>query len=1214
MIRRVFGLFSLAAAILVSVLASAQTAPQLKVLTPPSPEVSALGKFGLIPVNNFSGVPSISYPVFTIEEGDISFPISLKYHASGIKVKEDASEVGLGWALSAGGTIISSERERPDFPAGFPTYAADMPDAPDATTSSRNPIASFGDHYYLWGGDLSIVGDSPEGLLYYGMTLPYKGVMRHYGNFFNIGDERPPDFASDLYMINIGERSYNFVFNNEFKPVVLGDGSLKIELITTNTGTYPDWKVTDEKGTIYYFTFRQFNYTNTGGNDPYYISNRTNQSLNTWHLTKIVSAVHGEINFNYDKPMQSFIHPLPSVSEVEWVAGTSSPNVPPSRRIITTNYSVYDQVNLSSISFSDGSIRFIYNNDRQDLDNSKRLTSIEIYNKSDELQRKVQLLNNAYFNSSSTAEAGYLSNSTFMFLPGYPAGVIDKRLKLNGITETDAVGGAVKTTRYAYNEQIQLPDKLSYSIDHWGYYNGAYNYRLTPPGTVNLNSQEISFEGANREANPNVMQSGILTSITHPTGGTTTFTYETNQFPFTELVTTYQDASQNYYKASGSAIMNSSGFMNADGSFTAASGWNDKKLYIFNMVSATVSYPSHYELSAVVYENNMVLKRIRIFTTNTSSIDSSIRLVGGRTYKVVLDPASQDFYNSLQIRMQVYIKQVSSTSSYVTRTRYSGGLRVNKISNYDPLSGKTNIKKYTYSGGNEDDLPIYISQAGTDHWMEMHNTEVAVYSNGFFKRFGQSIYPFSNGTNAPYFGYKNVTISESENNDLNGTTEYTYNATGNLNLNTIIAYSNVLPQTGMPNCIIPSIPSIGGGRGDLIEEKIFRKKEGGLKPVSSTFYIYNRDRTSRIWQFLFQMGYGPYLPAPRGARVYQMYAHQFSIPVYRNALTTKNSYLYDDDGNQIFNQYETYTYDKVNEHYQLIKKTTGDSKGNVVHSHIKYAQDYTNIADNPEDLTVAGIKQMQDKHVIEPVETYMEKVTPQGASRYYNGVLQVFYANKPLVKQIQFMEITAPLATFTPSIIQNDVFVKNTSYKERINFYYDNTNRLLRQSFAQGMPVSYIWGNHLKQPLAEVKNADYTQIWFEGFEESNFSGLVADAYTGRFAFNGSYQKTLTGVGDGKYILSYRLKSGGTWQLIQNEITVNNGSYTITLNGQIDDVRFYPYSAQMISYTLKPLTGITSVTDARSVPVYYEYDNFQRLKNIRDHNRQILKSAEYKYAQ
>jgi hypothetical protein len=80
----------------------------------PSANATAFGKYGDIPVGHFTGVPNISVPITTIQEGPLSLPISLSYHASGIKVAELASWVGLGWNLNFGGQISRSIIGAPD--------------------------------------------------------------------------------------------------------------------------------------------------------------------------------------------------------------------------------------------------------------------------------------------------------------------------------------------------------------------------------------------------------------------------------------------------------------------------------------------------------------------------------------------------------------------------------------------------------------------------------------------------------------------------------------------------------------------------------------------------------------------------------------------------------------------------------------------------------------------------------------------------------------------------------------------------------------------------------------------------------------------------------------------------------------------------------------------------------------------------------------------
>src|SRR5690606_30507535 len=88
--------------------------PQLKNVIPPSPTVASLGKYGEIPVGLYTGTPNISIPLYEISEGPLSVPISLSYHAAGIRVEEIASNVGLGWALNAGGMVSKQIRGQDD--------------------------------------------------------------------------------------------------------------------------------------------------------------------------------------------------------------------------------------------------------------------------------------------------------------------------------------------------------------------------------------------------------------------------------------------------------------------------------------------------------------------------------------------------------------------------------------------------------------------------------------------------------------------------------------------------------------------------------------------------------------------------------------------------------------------------------------------------------------------------------------------------------------------------------------------------------------------------------------------------------------------------------------------------------------------------------------------------------------------------------------------
>lgn len=70
------------------------------------------------------------------------------------------------------------------------------------------------------------------------------------------------------------------------------------------------------------------------------------------------------------------------------------------------------------------------------------------------------------------------------------------------------------------------------------------------------------------------------------------------------------------------------------------------------------------------------------------------------------------------------------------------------------------------------------------------------------------------------------------------------------------------------------------------------------------------------------------------------------------------------------------------------------------------------------------------------------------------------------------------------------------------------------------------------------------------------------------------------------------------------------SVTITGSGLIDELRLHPENANMVSYTYEPMVGVTSTNDANNTITYTEYDNLNRVKLIRDKDKNILKRYDY----
>ena len=83
-------------------------------ILPQSPEAATLGKFFNFPTVNASGLPDITIPIYNFKYKDFELPISLSYHASGIKVNDISTAVGLNWNLNAESSIFRTVNGRPD--------------------------------------------------------------------------------------------------------------------------------------------------------------------------------------------------------------------------------------------------------------------------------------------------------------------------------------------------------------------------------------------------------------------------------------------------------------------------------------------------------------------------------------------------------------------------------------------------------------------------------------------------------------------------------------------------------------------------------------------------------------------------------------------------------------------------------------------------------------------------------------------------------------------------------------------------------------------------------------------------------------------------------------------------------------------------------------------------------------------------------------------
>jgi hypothetical protein len=245
-------------------------------------------------------------------------------------------------------------------------------------------------------------------------------------------------------------------------------------------------------------------------------------------------------------------------------------------------------------------------------------------------------------------------------------------------------------------------------------------------------------------------------------------------------------------------------------------------------------------------------------------------------------------------------------------------------------------------------------------------------------------------------------------------------------------------------------------------------------------------------------------------------------------------------------------------------------------------------------------------------------------------------------------DIQSPLTTAqanesTALTGQLPVLLPNSYFNPKAYFLFGGTTgRIIEQRLANREAHSIIWDNQYFYPIAEVANADYTDIAycsFESYEQGNWhlSDTTLDrtfGLTGLQSYDLTSAKTITATvsGHSGYIVSYWSRGGSQtvqangagisatisgptkngWTYYEHHLPAGTTSVQVTGSSTIDELRLYPLNAEMSTATYLPLIGMTSQCDINNKVVTYEYDGLIRLKDIRDQDGNIIKTMDYHY--
>jgi hypothetical protein len=314
--------------------------PQLKNVIPPSPTVASLGKYGEIPVGLYTGTPNISIPLYEIKEGPLSVPISISYHAAGIRVEEIASNVGLGWTLNAGG-MLSKQIRGSDDDTGW-------------IKPSPYRIRDI-----LQSGNSSAINSFKQQL--------------QYSSF---------DGEPDLYYYNFNTQSGKFLFDEDGTLYNYPAKNVSITRLGGSHSYGAGWKVISEDGTLYEFNATEHVYTGR------LCDGVSSESYMAWYLTKITSADgKRHIDFVYEPIMYNVAMPIGLTRYFPMFPGDD--NCIPQYSDCTSN-SLYTTNRLAQINFSNGYVKFDYNTPRLDMPGTDRLDAIKVYSTSSSGNKQVK--------------------------------------------------------------------------------------------------------------------------------------------------------------------------------------------------------------------------------------------------------------------------------------------------------------------------------------------------------------------------------------------------------------------------------------------------------------------------------------------------------------------------------------------------------------------------------------------------------------------------------------------------------------------------------------------------------------------------------------------------------------------------------------------------------------------------------------------------------
>jgi hypothetical protein len=1121
---------------------------EIPVVIPPSPNATSLGKFVDLPVSLYNGIPQVDIPFYTIQLGGLNVPVSLSYHTVGIKVAETSSNIGMGWALNAGGVITRSVMGLNDERGWMTGMKLAPPASPGCVNSSSNPNV------------VSVMNDLVNGVY---------------------------DTEPDIFYYNFNGITGKFVFDQNGVIQAIPQNKLKIEQF--NSLGY--WKITTEDGTIY--KFAEIEYLSNSGTFTYNLS----PYPSAWYLTEIsLPESTQKITFTYTRPIYCYSDAVAEMNE----EGGRGPYT------VSTSTCVTSPV-ISQIVFPSGKIDFAEGNYRYDITGAKVMNKVTISNNDGII--KSFTLNHKYLGQSEV-----LINDDGLATATTPASST-KRLFLTGVTEYDKNNSQSKPPYefeyFTFPIDGMLPDRInSKATDYWGYYNG-HNENTTAIPLHMSNFFHALIDGGERLPVEQYAKVGSITKIKYPTGGYTQFEFEqnsanqagypTNNIPFaanfmiggchvsgSPQFTINDNLTGNaVFRISVTGQLNNYTGAACSGSPTIIPVPNDASTFIyFDIINITDPLNP---FAAITHDNRLVIPR----TLTNSSL---ITLPNG-TYKIIAVRGSGNTPLTDNDASFNYPAIVNITGNYYRNDipNKIGGLRIKKMTTYDPVASRSIIRTYDYTENGH-------SSGRTSGGAKFNHTggeNCPVGATEIWSSYSQSPLGLQQSAAA---GYSKVTVYNEEllgTVATNGKTEYFYTNPVDVYALPPFGYSAYSTPgggfgAGLSLCYqennvpdydpYPFAPAISSdwNRGLLLRQIDYKTNSSStdyikVKEVANTYkddYLGQSDirfnnGTTDIRAM--RIGFNHRSNCVNGQGISGIYIQYYFIPVRFEKLIKEEEYTYDPNGANPIVQTQDFSYDNL-AHMQLTKNVLHKSDGNTITTQNLYPLDYTNTTGFIGDMKSANI-------VNKPIESvsYLTNASTSAVSILKGKIIT--YKQAPdlgLPDNVRILENRSPLPLsqfkfsnqasvgVLPLVNTFSSFSMDAGYPSVASmiFTYDGLSNITSVAKGNDLMHTYFWGYHSSYPVAEIIGKSYA----DALSQSGINLAILDNPSNDLAL----------------------------QTELNKFRTLSGCFVTT-------------------YTYKPLVGMTSQIDPTGKTIYYEYDAFNRPVLIRDKDNNILKKICYNYA-